>query len=108
MQEQSAFQAGFCDALLLIPHTHTHTCTQTMTPPMRNVLERLKVQDYIRIVMFTEKTILEEPVEKWPMCNCLIAFYSKGFPLDKAIEYVKLRKPLVFNDLEMQFSLMDR
>ena len=81
---------------------------QTLAPPMQNILERLQVQDYIKIVMFTQKTILEEPIENWPICDCLIAFYSHGFPLKKAIEYVNLRKPLVFNDLEMQFPLMDR
>ena len=58
--------------------------------------------------MFNDKTILEESIEDWPICDCLIAFYSNGFPLRKAIDYVKLRKPLVFNDLEVQYSLMDR
>lgn len=79
-----------------------------MAPPMQNILQRIQVKDYIKVVMFDDQTILEQPVEEWPVCDCLIAFYSKGFPLTKAIEYVKLRRPLVFNDLEMQFSLMDR
>lgn len=79
-----------------------------MAPPMQNILHRLQVSPYIKIVMFKDQTILEETIADWPICDCLIAFYSKGFPLTKAIEYVKLRKPLVFNDLEIQFSLMDR
>ena len=58
--------------------------------------------------MFMEKTILEEPIENWPICDCLIAFYSNGFPIEKTMKYVALRNPLVFNDLEMQYSLMDR
>jgi inositol hexakisphosphate/diphosphoinositol-pentakisphosphate kinase len=38
----------------------------------------------------------------------LIAFFSKGYPLDKAKEYVKLRRPIILNDLGMQEVLKDR
>ena len=75
---------------------------------MKNILSRLAQEPVIQLVMFTDHTILNEPVEDWPICNSLIAFYSHGFPLEKAIEYVKLRNPLVLNDLESQYALMDR
>ena len=38
----------------------------------------------------------------------MIAFHSKGFPLDKAIDYANLRKPMIINDLVSQFNIMDR
>ena len=75
---------------------------------MKNILTRLAQEPVIELVMFTDHTILSEPVEDWPICNSLIAFYSNGFPLEKAIEYVKLRNPLVLNDLQSQYALMDR
>ena len=75
---------------------------------MQNILSRLRQQDYILIIIFTDHTILELSVEEWPICDCFIAFYSKGFPLEKAIDYVKLRDPMVVSDLQMQYSLMDR
>ena len=79
-----------------------------MAQPMKNILTRLAQEPVIELVMFTDDTILNEPVEDWPICNSLIAFYSNGFPLEKAIEYVKLRSPLVLNDLQSQYALMDR
>lgn len=47
-------------------------------------------------------------MHNWPLCDCLIAFHSKGFPLDKAIQYAKLRKPYIINNLEMQYDIQDR
>ena len=79
-----------------------------MAQPMKNILTRLAQEPVIDLVMFTDHTILREPIEEWPICHSLIAFYSNGFPLEKAIEYVKLRNPLVLNDLQSQYSLMDR
>ena len=37
-----------------------------------------------------------------------MAFHSTGFPIEKAIEYTKLRKPYIINNLEMQFDIQDR
>jgi len=37
-----------------------------------------------------------------------MAWYSEGYPLSKAVEYVNLRHPLLINDLSMQFQLLDR
>uniref|UniRef100_A0A671XP48 Inositol hexakisphosphate and diphosphoinositol-pentakisphosphate kinase n=1 Tax=Sparus aurata TaxID=8175 RepID=A0A671XP48_SPAAU len=81
---------------------------KSKSKPMTQILERLCKFDYINVVIFPEEVILEEPVEKWPLCDCLISFHSKGFPLDKAVEYAKLRNPLLINDLNMQYYIQDR
>lgn len=60
------------------------------------------------IYLFPEEVILNEPIENWYLCDCLICFYSAEFPLDKAIAYTNLRNPYVLNDLQRQFDLMDR
>ena len=81
---------------------------QTNSQPMQEILGRMSVFDFVDIFVFPDDTILNVPVEKWPICDCLISFYSKGFPLEKAIDYANLRKPFSLNDLEMQYALMDR
>ncbi|CAN0487029.1 unnamed protein product, partial [Ectocarpus sp. 8 AP-2014] len=61
-----------------------------------------------QVIVFGDACIMEAPVEEWPLCDCLVAFYSHGFPSDKAKAYVKLRRPYALNNLEMQDVLHDR
>lgn len=75
---------------------------------MKEILKRLKRFCLLEFVIFPDEIVLNESVDMWPVVDCLISFYSKGFPLDKAIAYAKLRKPLVINDLEIQYLLQDR
>ncbi|XP_067292044.1 inositol hexakisphosphate and diphosphoinositol-pentakisphosphate kinase 1 isoform X3 [Pseudorasbora parva] len=81
---------------------------KSKSKPMTEIMERLCKFEYITVVIFPEEVILNEPVEKWPLCDCLISFHSKGFPLDKAVSYAKLRNPLLINDLNMQYYIQDR
>ncbi|XP_075864350.1 inositol hexakisphosphate and diphosphoinositol-pentakisphosphate kinase 2 isoform X4 [Microcebus murinus] len=81
---------------------------KSKSKPMKEILERISLFKYITVVVFEEEVILNEPVENWPLCDCLISFHSKGFPLDKAVAYAKLRKPFVINDLNMQYLIQDR
>ncbi|XP_053330462.1 inositol hexakisphosphate and diphosphoinositol-pentakisphosphate kinase 2 isoform X2 [Spea bombifrons] len=81
---------------------------KSKSKPMQEILERLSLFKYITVVIFEEDVILNEPVEKWPLCDCLISFHSKGFPLDKAVAYEKLRGPFVINHLNLQYQIQDR
>uniref|UniRef100_H3ASV2 Inositol hexakisphosphate and diphosphoinositol-pentakisphosphate kinase n=1 Tax=Latimeria chalumnae TaxID=7897 RepID=H3ASV2_LATCH len=81
---------------------------KSKSKPMTQILERLCKFEYITVVIFSEDVILNEPAENWPLCDCLVSFHSKGFPLDKAAAYVKLRNPLLINDLNMQYFIQDR
>lgn len=74
---------------------------------MKEILDRLQHPN-LRIIIFSQSMIVNDPIEKWPICDCLIAFFSMGFPLEKALAYSKLRNPLLINDLESQYNLLDR
>lgn len=75
--------------------------------PMAEILSRLD-ENLFHVIFFGDEVILNQPVEEWPICHYLIAFFSKGYPLDKAKDYVNLRKPFILNDLQMQENLQDR
>uniref|UniRef100_A0A8C3IN85 Inositol hexakisphosphate and diphosphoinositol-pentakisphosphate kinase n=1 Tax=Chrysemys picta bellii TaxID=8478 RepID=A0A8C3IN85_CHRPI len=81
---------------------------KSKSKPMTQILERLCKFEYITVVIMGEDVILNEPVENWPSCDCLISFHSKGFPLDKAVAYAKLCNPFLINDLDMQYYIQDR
>eukprot|EP00795_Rhopilema_esculentum_P001302 gene1302-15691_t len=81
---------------------------KTYSRPMKQILTRLRKSNLLHFEVFQDEMILNEDVENWPIVDCLISFYSTGFPLHKAIKYTELRKPFLLNDLETQYLLMDR
>lgn len=76
--------------------------------PMKEILSRLKRFKFLNFILFSDDTIHNSPIEDWPIVDCLVSFYSNGFPLQKAVKYAELRKPLILNDLKMQEYLLDR
>ncbi|OLY84863.1 Inositol hexakisphosphate and diphosphoinositol-pentakisphosphate kinase [Smittium mucronatum] len=75
---------------------------------MQNILDRLAVYGKYKIIVFGDKTILNEDIENWPRCDFLIAFYSTDFPLEKAYEYSKRYHPYLLNSILLQYLLFDR
>ena len=81
---------------------------KSLSKPMKEILTRMAEFEYIKTIIFPEQVIIDQPVEDWPICDCLIAFHSNGFPLEKTMDYARLRKPYIINNLEAQFDIQDR
>jgi inositol hexakisphosphate/diphosphoinositol-pentakisphosphate kinase len=76
--------------------------------PMEEILTRLKNHNYFEITVFDQDMIVNQPIDTWPLVDCLISFYSKDFPLSKAQAYAAKFNPFLINDLEKQWDIMDR
>ncbi len=85
--------------------------------PMRQILKRLEAfvarapggqeKPEFEFIIWTDEMTLHQPVESWPPCDCLLSWFSDGFPIDKAIAYAQLHKPhLVMNNLEVQRDVL--
>ncbi|KAM3360919.1 inositol hexakisphosphate and diphosphoinositol-pentakisphosphate kinase VIP2 isoform X1 [Capsicum galapagoense] len=81
---------------------------EVFSTPMGQILDRLNSFGEFEVVYFGDSVILEDPIESWPLCDCLIAFHSSGYPLEKVEKYAALRKPFLVNELETQHLLHDR
>ncbi|KAG7555317.1 Histidine phosphatase superfamily clade-2 [Arabidopsis suecica] len=81
---------------------------KVFSAPMGQIMDRIHAFGEFEIIHFGDKVILEDPVESWPICDCLIAFYSSGYPLEKVQAYSSLRKPFLVNELDPQYLLHDR
>ncbi|XP_072956331.1 inositol hexakisphosphate and diphosphoinositol-pentakisphosphate kinase VIP2-like isoform X1 [Typha angustifolia] len=82
--------------------------SDVLSAPMEQILGRVGAFGEFEIIYFGDKVILEDSVESWPICDCLIAFSSSGYPLEKAEQYASLRRPFLVNELQPQHLLHDR
>ncbi len=77
-----------------------------MSKPMQAIVQHLLTFQIFNIVILDERVIHETPVEQWPRCDALIAYHSRGYPLEKVILYTKIHHPFMPNDLVMQVIAM--
>ena len=56
--------------------------------PMREIVRRLNLIEFIRVIIFDEPMILTQPVETWPICECLISFFSNSSASSTKSSYV--------------------
>ena len=80
---------------------------KSQSKPMKEIIEKIECE-MIKVIVFKEETIFNQDVVHWPIVDALICFYSEGFPLLKAQDYVKVYKPFLINDLKKQEMLWDR
>ena len=75
---------------------------------LKNILDNFQRFEEFQIIIFTEEIIFRLKIDKWPLVDALIIFYSDGFPYNKRLKYINLSKPFLINDFEMQKVFWDR
>lgn len=78
-------------------------------PTMKALQDRFLGFGNFELVLFDENMILNDEITKWPTVDCMIAFNSGGFPLDKAIKYAQMHPHTFYlTHPESQRVLLDR
>ena len=78
-------------------------------PTMQKLIAKFESFGMFEVVVFTEDTILNKPPEDWPFVECIIIFFSGGFPLDKACQYQDMHPATYFlTEPSSQVVLLDR
>ena len=75
---------------------------------MKNILDNFLRFEEFKIIIFTEDIIFKTEIERWPIVDALIIFYSDGFPYNKGLKYINMHHPFLINDFEMQKVFWDR
>ena len=78
------------------------------TKHMQKIIKNLKKFEEFKLIDFPEDLIFNQEIEKWPIVESMIVFFSTGFPFNKVLEYIKLRSPFLVNDFESQKIFWDR
>lgn len=60
------------------------------------------------MVIQLDENDMKQAVEEWPIAQVIVPLVSEKFPLDRALSYVRLRRPMVVNDLSAHITLRDR
>ena len=81
---------------------------KTKSLAMKNILDNLEKFTEFKIIIFSEEIIFKQEIEDWPIVDALIIFFSDGFPFNKGLKYINLRKPFLVNDFEIQKVFWDR
>ena len=81
---------------------------KTNSKAMNNILENLSKFKEFKIIIFSEEIIFKKEIEDWPIVDALIIFFSDGFPFNKGLKYIELRKPFLVNDFAIQRVFWNR
>ncbi|KAJ5074575.1 inositol hexakisphosphate and diphosphoinositol-pentakisphosphate kinase [Anaeramoeba ignava] len=76
--------------------------------PMQKILTEIKKNGNFKFIEFEEDLIKNKPIEEWPVCHGIIAFFSEGFPIEKVNDYIKKTGAWSPNDMSFQRTIMSR
>ena len=87
-KSQKAIKLGICAMEKKVQSKH-----------MQNILKGLSQFEEFEIITFSEDIIFNKDINEWPIVDAMIIFFSDGFPYNKGLKYINLRKPFLINEV---------